>query len=197
MAICNPSCLTALPTFDAVNDCDLQKSFASGEIAQLILGVCNLTFTDILDATEWTTKKTANLITIPFGGNGNLGETSFNNPVRVKCKDVSTSARKPFEFNSPIVDNDTNSEWSLYNDIIANKENLGIMFLTCDGNLLISPDWTTGENPLLTTATINVNQMYSGESDSVMMYKINGELTEYRALKRVKLTQAVLNVINA
>ena len=32
MAICKPNCVTGLPNFGAVNDCDLQASFSSGEI---------------------------------------------------------------------------------------------------------------------------------------------------------------------
>ena len=33
-AICKPNCVTSLPNFGAINDCDITATLASGEIAK-------------------------------------------------------------------------------------------------------------------------------------------------------------------
>ena len=52
---------------------------------------------------------------------------------------------KPFEFTSYIADNTAQTDYVLYNQLQKQRLGLSIMFLTCDGILLISPDWTTGK----------------------------------------------------
>ena len=192
---CNVDCIDVLPQFDAIDICNLSDSFRSGEITKIILGVCNLTFTDILDPAEWTAHKTAGLISIPFMGNGNIGETTYKNTVRVGTTDVSSGARKPFEFMTKLVDNVAQTEWALFNDLHDTRTNLGVMFLNGDGHLILDPDWTTGTNPLVAQGLININQVFGGEADGQMEYRIKGEMTEDRSLKIVKLPQSVLDIL--
>jgi hypothetical protein len=196
-SICNPSCITALPNFGSIDVCDLSASFTSGEIAKIILTRCDVVFDDILDDAEWTAKKTANIISIPFQGTGNIGETTYSTTKRIGCKTISINGVKPFEFMTSLVDNITNSEWALWNDIQNNRSNLNIMFLTCDNQLLINPRWVAGENPSISLKSINVSQLLSGEEDSLMEYKVSGELKEDLSLNRITLTPTVLAVINA
>ena len=193
--ICNPDCLTVLPNFEAIDSCDLIKSLRSGEIAKIIVGRCDLAFADILDVAEWTTKKANGDISIMMAGNGSLGEKSYTNTLRISCKDIDTGAKKPFEFMTYLGDNVAYTEYSVYNDLISNKLNVGIMFLTCDGFLLINPSWATGDNPLLNTSKINFDQIFSGEANSQAQWKISGEISEDNILKPVKLTSAVLAVL--
>jgi len=195
-AICKPNCVTSLPNFGAINDCDITAMLASGEIANIIFIKCNETFTDVNDATEWTAKKTANSISIPFAGNGSIKEKSESGEVRIKCQTVSTICKKPFEFTSYIADNTAQTDYVLYNQLQKQRLGLSIMFLTCDGILLISPDWTTGKIAGLKPTTLKIDQVFSGEADSKMHYKINGEVEECRAFKRMAISQAVLDVIN-
>jgi hypothetical protein len=71
------------------------------------------------------------------------------------------------------------------------------MFLTCDGVLLIDPDWTTGNTAGLSLSSLKIAQIFGGEADGKMTYKISGEVSECRSLKRVKLSADTLAVISA
>lgn len=197
MSICKPNCVTGLPAFGAIDDCDIQTLLTSGEIAQVIFTKCDLDFTDVDDPTEWETNIQANDIAIPFVGNGKIDEQSESGELRIGCTTVSTICKKPFEFTSPIADTTSETEWDLYNQIQKQRLGLSISFLTCDGILLIDPDWTTG-NPIgLKLSTLKIAQIFSGEADGKMTYKINGEVSECRSLKRVKLSADTLAVITA
>ena len=67
--------------------------------------------------------------------------------------------------------------------------------MTCDGILLINPDWTTGNTIGSALSMLRISQIFSGETDGKMTYKINGEITECRSLKRVKLSQDTINIL--
>lgn len=195
--ICKPNCVTALPNFAAVDDCDLLASFTSGEIAVILFMKCNLEFTDIDDANEWETNITNGDITIPFPGNGKIDEQAESGEMRIKCTTVSTVQRKPFEFTSPIVDNVAQTEWDKYNSIMKQRLGLVVAFLTCDNILLISPDWVSGEVPGLGLSSLKVSQIFSGEADGKMTYKINGDIAESRSLKRVKLSPETVEILTS
>lgn len=196
-AICKPNCVTALPNFGAINDCNINERLSSGEIARFVFIKCSEVFTDIDDDTEWTAKKTANTITIPFVGNGKIDEQSESGEMRIGCQTVNTICKKPFEFTSPIVDTTAQSEYSLYNGIQSQRLGLFVIPITCDGIALISPDWVAGANPGLPLASLKIAQIFSGEADGKMTYKISGEFSECRSLKRVKLSADTLAVISA
>jgi len=197
MAICKPNCVTALPSFGAIDDCDVTSLLASGEIAKIIFTKCDSGFTDVDDDAEWGSKLTEGDITIPFVGNGKLDETQESGEIRVGCQTVSTICKKPFEFTSYITDVDGQTDSTLYNDILKQRLGLTVSFLTCDGYLLINPDWVTTQNIGLALSMLKISQIFSGEADSKMYYKISGEITECRSLKRVKLSAATIAVINA
>lgn len=197
MAICKPNCVTTLPNFGAIDDCDLVNLFSSGEIAKVVFMKCNLDVTDVDDDTEWGTNIDNGDVTIPFVGNGKIEEQNESGEQRIGCQTVNTICKKPFEFISPITDTASQTEWSLYNDLQKQRLGLSVAFVTCDGILLIDPDWTTGENPGLKLSMLKISQIFSGEADSKMTYKINGEISECRSLKRVKLSQATLDVLSA
>jgi hypothetical protein len=195
--ICKPNCVTTLPAFGAIDTCDLLSSLSSGEIAMIIFAKCNRTFTDIDDANEWETHITNGDITIPFIGNGKIDEQAESGEIRIGCTTVSTTCKKPFEFSSPIVDNTSQTEWALYNSIVAQRLGLGVMFLTCDNILLVNPDWVTTRAPSMSLSSFKVSQIFSGEADGKMSYKINGEIAECRSLKRVKLSQDTIDIITS
>lgn len=197
MSICKPNCVTGLPSFGAIDDCDIQSLLTSGEVAQVIFTKCDLDFTDVDDPTEWETNIQANDIAIPFVGNGKIDEQSESGEIRIGCTTVSTICKKPFEFTSPIADTTSETEWDLYNQIQKQRLGLSVSFLTCDGILLINPDWSTGEPIGLKLSTLKIAQIFSGEADGKMTYKINGEVSECRSLKRVKLSADTLAVITA
>lgn len=196
-AICKPNCVTALPNFGAIDDCDITKRLTSGEIAKVVFVKCNMEVTDIDDDLEWETNISNGLVTIPFVGNGKIDEQSEAGEMRIGCQTVSTICNKPFEFSSPIVDTDAETEWSLYNDIQKSKLGLTVLFITCDGIVLINPDWVSGQNPGLPFSKLKISQIFTGEADSKMMYKINGEISECRSLKRVKLSTETLEILSS
>lgn len=197
MALCKPNCVTTLPDFGTINDCDIQALFSSGEIAKVILTKCNLAFVDVDDETEWEAGITAGDISIPPVGNGKIDEQSESGEYRVGSQTVSSVCKKPFEFISPVTDTTTQTEWSLYNEIQKQRLGLTISFVTNDGILLISPDWVTTKNPGLPLSMLKISQIFGGEADGKMTYKINGEVAECRSLKRVKLSPATLEVLSA
>ena len=197
MAICKPNCVTGLPDFGAINDCDIQSLFSSGEVAKVIFLKCNLAVTDVDDPTEWETNLAAGDVTIPPVGNGKIDEQTESGEVRIGCQTVSTICKKPFEFISPITDTSSQTEWSLYNEIQKQRLGLTVAFVTCDGILLINPDWVTTENPGLSLSTLKISQILSGEAYGKMTYKINGEVEECRSLKRVKLSADTLEILSA
>lgn len=196
MSICKPNCVTTLPNFGAINDCDIQQLLTSGEIAKVIFTKCDLEFTDVDDDAEWTTGIEAGDITIPFVGNGKIGEQTESGEVRIGCITHTIIKKKPFEFTSYISDTTSQTEWNLYNQIEAQKLGLTVSFITCDGLLLINPDWTTGENIGLKITSLKISQIFNGEADDKMFYKISGEVSEGRSLKMVKLSSATLEAIN-
>lgn len=197
MSICKPNCVTGLPNFGAINDCDVQSLFSSGEIAKVIFLKCTSTFTDVDDDAEWTGVLASGDATIPFVGNGKIDEQTESGEYRVGCQTITSICKKPFEFISPVTDTDAQTEWSLYNDIQKQRLGLGVLFLTCDGILLLNPDWVTTTSPSLKLSMLKISQIFGGEADGKMTYKINGEISECRSLKRVKLSQATLDVLNA
>ena len=69
------------------------------------------------------------------------------------------------------------------------------MHLTCDGILLINPDWISGEAPAIKLSTVKISQIFPGEADSKMMYKISGEMLGCMSLMRVKLSDETIEVI--
>ncbi len=197
MAICKPNCVTGLPNFAAIDDCDLTASFTSGEIASLVFLKCDLEIDDIDDATEWETNIDSGNVTLPFAGNGKIDEQTESGEYRVGCQTVSSICKKPFEFISPIVDNTSQTEWDLYNSIQKQRLGLTVAFLTCDGILLVNPDWVTGSNAGSKLSMLKISQILSGEADGKMTYKINGEIAECRSLKRVKLSAETLEILTA
>lgn len=197
MSICKPNCVTGLPAFGAIDDCDIQSLLTSGEVAQVIFTKCNLDWVDVDDPTEWETNIQANDVSIPFVGNGKIDEQTESGELRIGCTTISTICKKPFEFTSPIADTTSQTEWSLYNEIQKQRLGLSVAFLTCDGILLIDPDWVTGEPIGIKLSMLKISQIFSGEADGKMTYKINGEVSECRSLKRVKLSADTLAVITA
>lgn len=195
MAICKPSCVTGLPNFGAIDDCDIVSSLSSGEITKIILVKCDATFTDVDDSAEWSTAIAAGDVTVPFVGNGKIDEQTESGEIRVGCETVMTICRKPFEFTSYITDSVAQTEWDLYNQILEQRLGLSVAFLTCDGILLIDPDWTTGGTIGIAKSSLKVSQVFNGEADGKMFYKISGELNECRALKRVRLAQTTIDAI--
>lgn len=195
MAICKPSCVTSLPNFGAIDDCDVISSLSSGEITKIILTKCDETFTDVDDETEWADKIQSGTISVPFVGNGKIDEQSESGEIRIGCETINTVCKKPFEYTSYITDKDALSEWSLYNQILAQRLGLSVAFVTCDGILLLSPDWVSGQAIGISKSSLKVSQVLNGEADGKMYYKISGELSECRALKRVKLSQTTIDAI--
>lgn len=196
-AICKPNCATALPNFGAIDDCNINDRLASGEITQIIALKCNLPFTDIDDDVEWEAALAAGDVTVPPVGNGKIDEQAESGEMRIGTQTVSTICKKPFEFISPIVDTVAETEWALYNQIQAAKLGLSLIFITGDGIALINPDWVSGEHPGIPFSMFKISQIFSGEADGKMTYKINGEISECRSLKRVKLSTAVLEILVA
>ena len=103
--------------------------------------------------------------------------------------------QKPFEFVSLVTDTASQTEWDLYNQIQKQRLGLQISFLTCDGILLINPDWVTGSTIGLPITMLKIAQIFSGETDSKMTYKISGEIAECRSLKRVKLSADTIAIL--
>jgi len=197
MAICKPNCVTGLPEFGAISDCDLNSLFSSGEIAKVIFTKCDLEIVDVDDPDEWEANIQGANVTIPFVGNGKIDEQNESGEHRIGCQTVNSICKKPFEFISPITDTTSQTEWSLYNDIQKQRLGLSVVFLTCDGVLLIDPDWTTGNTAGLSLSSLKIAQIFSGEADGKMTYKISGEVSECRSLKRVKLSSDTLAIISA
>lgn len=193
--VCLPNCVTGLPNFGTVNVCDIVNSLTSGEIAKIILIKCDEVFTDLLDSAEWLSKKTAGVLTVPFAGNGKIDKAERSGEKRIGCQTITTITKRKFEYSSPLVDNVGNTDWSLYNTLFAQKLGLSVMFLTCDGVLLVSPDWVTGGIAGIKKSILDIDQIFSGEIDGQMEYMISGEITEARALKRITLPQSVLAVL--
>ena len=197
MSNCNPTCIEDLPNFESVDICNLQNTFASGVIEKIIVAKCNITFTDINDPAEWTAKITSGDISIPFPGVGSIGEIQAGTEVRIGNRKISILGTKPFEFTTPIVDNVNNTEWALFNDLYKQRQNVALLFLTTDGKLLISPDWISGKNPAISNNTFLISQIFSGEENSNLQYKISGTLATDLSLNRVNIPASVLAVINA
>lgn len=195
--ICKPGCGTGLPNFGAIDDCDIKDLVSSGEIAKVIFTKCDLAFTDIDDAAEWEEGISTSVISIPYSGNGKIDEATESGEIRIDCFTDYTISKKPFEYTSYVVDKTAQTDVDKYNLIRKKRRGLGIMFLTCDGILLINPDWTAGEVPSIKLSMLKLSQLFPGEADSQMFYKINGETLEGRAFKRVKLSDEVIEVLYA
>lgn len=192
---CNPDCITALSSFEAINACNPEASLRSAEIKKLVVGRCDLAFTDITDQAEWQTKIANGDIVVMLTGNGSLAEKTYGQTIRIGCSDYETSARKAFEFMTYLADNTGYTEWSVYNNLIANRANLSVMFLSCDNILYINPDYTAGGNPLINTTKIDFDQVLSGEADGKAQWITKGEISEYRILKPALLPNSVIAVI--
>lgn len=196
MSLCKPNCITGLPDFGAIDDCDINALLSSGAIAKIILPRCDLNIVDVDDPAEWTTNLTNADISIPFVGNGKIDEQQESGEVPIGCEMVPTICKKPFEYISYITDTAAQTDTALYNSILAQRLGLSVAFLTCDGILLIDPDWTTG-NPIgIDKSSFKVSQIFPGDIDSKMYYKITGELTDCRSLKRVKLSAATITALS-
>ena len=103
--------------------------------------------------------------------------------------------QKTFEYTSYITDTTAQTDYLKYNQIQKQRLGLGIMHLTCDGILLIDPSWVSGESPAIKLSTVKISQVFSGEADSKMMYKISGEMLGCLSLMRVKLSPETIEVI--
>lgn len=193
--ICYSACVTALPTFDSINDCNVEETFLSGEIANIIAVKCDVTFDDILDVTEWQAKKTANQISIPFKGNGSIGAIEGSGERKVGCQQVTTIHRRPFEYRSPITDTSGHTDVGLYNSLIDQKMGINLMFVNCDGVLIFASEWTTGGHPAIKPYQFMISDTFSGEDGAVMEYAITGQISSKRILKRVKLTPGILALL--
>jgi len=195
MSICKPNCVTVLPNFGSIDQCDITALLSSGEITNIIFIKCDETFTDIDSPTEWQSKIDASTITIPYIGNGKIDEQTESGEIRIGCQTVNTICKKPFEYTSYITDTVAQTDYDKYNQIVKQKLGLGVMFLTCDGLLLINPSWSAGEAPANKLSTLKVSQVFSGEADSKRFYKISGEMNGCLSLKTVKLSADTAEVI--
>jgi hypothetical protein len=196
-AICKPNCVTVLPNFGSIDQCDIEALLTSGEIINTLFAKCNEPFTDIDSPTEWQDKINAGLVTIPYTGNGKIDEQAETGEVRIGCQTINTICKRPFEYTSPIVDTTSQTDYLKYNQINKQRLGLGVMHLTCDGILLINPSWITGKSPAIKLSSIKISQIFSGEADSKMTYKINGEMLGCDSLMRVKLSDDTIDVITA
>lgn len=194
-SICKPNCVTVLPNFGTIDQCDITELLSSGEITNEIFAKCNEPFTDIDDPAEWQSKIDAGTIKIPYIGNGKIDEQAESGEIRVGCQTVNTICKKPFEYTSYITDTTAQTDYLKYNQIQKQRLGLGIMHLTCDGILLIDPSWVSGESPAIKLSTVKISQVFSGEADSKMMYKISGEMLGCLSLMRVKLSPETIEVI--
>jgi len=193
--ICYNNCVTGLPTFDSINDCNVEDLLISGEIANIIAIKCGETFTDILDAAEWAAKKAANTISIPFKGTGSIGAIEGSGEVKVGCQQIQTIHRRPFEYTSPIVDKDGHTDVALYNSLLDQKLGINLMFVNCDGILIFASDWGTGLHPGIKPYQFMISDLFSGEDGAVMNYSITGQINSKRILKREPLTSAILALL--
>ena len=193
--ICKPNCVTVLPNFGSIDQCDITALLSSGEITNVIFAKCNETFDDIDSPTEWQAKIDSGVITIPYIGNGKIDEQTESGEIRVGCQTVNTICKKPFEYTSYITDTTAQTDYLKYNQIQKQRLGLGIMHLTCDGILLIEPSWVTGSAPSIKLSSVKVSQVFGGEADSKMFYKTNGEMLGCLSLMRVKLSQETIDVI--
>ena len=197
MAVCNPSCVSAaLPTFGSL-DCNPLEALRSGEIPYLGLIKCSSTFTDVLDAAEWTAKKAAGEIVILPVGSGSIGEKSITQTRRINCQNLASACEQAAEFTSAIVDNVTFAEWDKYN--IIEKAGLYLLpfFITCDNKIIISSNYTTGGNIGISKKTLNISQILSGEEDAVMEYKVTMTLNECSLHRVIDATPALIAAILA
>lgn len=188
--ICKPTCAPGLPNFGIVDDCDVVDSFASGEIAKVIPMNCGLNFTDVDSATEWTSAIQLSKISVLPDGNGKIDAAARSGDVRVKCITIQPICKKPFDFTTRLVDNTSQTDVAKYNSLTKQVLGLGVTFLTCDGYLLIDPDWAAGKSPSIKLASFYIDQVFDGVADGQMYYQIKGELSTCKALKRVKLSAA-------
>ena len=193
--ICIPECVTALTPFSTINVCNLTTSLRSGEIAKLVFFKCNSVVIDVTSDTEWGTLFSSGNAIKTLVGRGTISEKSSDGVIRLGCQDVATISKYPFTYESELVDATLATDASIYNDLNNAKLNLTVAFLTCDGWLIINPDYTTGTNIGLKLDALNISPVYSGEANSKTKYVINGALSEDAILKPIKLTSAVLALL--
>ena len=92
--ICKPNCVTVLPNFGSIDQCDITALLSSGEITNVIFAKCNETFDDIDSPNEWQSKIDSGVITIPYIGNGKIDEQTESGEIRVGCQTVNTICKK-------------------------------------------------------------------------------------------------------
>lgn len=165
--------------------------------AYVILFKCSTVFTDILDATEWSTKKAAGEIGVMPLGNLDIGEASQTTFTSTGegTKEIA-SVIYPFTFTTPDVA--ANGEDSTYwQGIFSNYKNYSIAFKDRNNKFTMPLVWAEAveagtpatvedQNPGFEFSIVGIPQWIRGEGD-IGNWQVKGEINIREVLQRFLL----------
>ena len=130
MAFCPSGCATTLPAAPS-SGCNIVTRPAG--VGRLIFAKCDITWTDITDLSEWTTKMTADEVHASPEIKGSKPKASFTRKKVASCRpEKVVSATKSIQFSDANADNTNFADYAFYNHIIENQETLSVAYITCD-----------------------------------------------------------------
>lgn len=106
-----------------------------------ILFKCDVTWDDILDTTEWTTKLAANEVNVSPPGIIEFPTPTLNNSVVTGCG-LKLPLPTLFQANYSTVDTDDDlADFSYWRNILNNYQDYRLGFLDCEDNFYLDSDW--------------------------------------------------------
>lgn len=143
--VCNTSCgaTPVVPTSFYDGCTDITRTFGFNHF---ILVQCDYAFTDILDASEWTTAIAADKIHIGPAGNLVINQPTAN-AVKVEgCgrevlgTSTITVDFTTYQFGGTTLANVPDS-FQYWKDLLANSTSYRLMFVDCNGLFFVDDDW--------------------------------------------------------
>lgn len=138
--LCTTTCGTPPKLTGEYYDCS-DPNYRKAGWNHFTLHTCNVAWTDLLDAAEWTTKVAAGDVEISTPGILNINEPEFTEVQILGCGDT-----KVFDI-SYLVDfetyfaDDALLDWVYWTTIFQRSSLYRIMFIDCDDVFWMEPDW--------------------------------------------------------
>lgn len=187
---CTTSCLVTAPSFDVVAGCGLLNNIRSGYIKGFVATRCDVTVTDITDATEIEGYLSAGTMFYAPPGTGTLPFPTTGDEITENCEPaVATRQTYNFTYESYRVDNTNLTDDAAWNTIKTSIATWRIAPITCDDIILVRQDFGTGETPGFKMGGV-ISTVY--DNSSAMSYRAELSFDYDQVINHVQLTAAVV-----
>lgn len=192
MALCSPGCNDA-PITRYDSECEATQNIRKGGLATFIALDCDVTFTDVTDASEWALLGESKYFVAPTSA-GTWAEPEQTTETIDCAPDAVVDEVSSANFPIKKFDNTTFKDFDMEFDLKNKLSNKTILIVDCNDILYYNRAWVTGENPGFGGVTAQVFRQSERGSSQVLNVNLSYN-TFGTGYKAIKLTQSLKTAI--